>query len=199
MAPFIRKLSPFIVFSLFLALASCATVERGALIRAVEERPGSGAYIEDVPFFPRTGHMCGPAALASVVSYWSGEGADPEEIASDVYVERLKGTLPMDMLIYAREQGFDASYYNGGMDDLKEKVFAGFPLILFLNLGLRSVPVGHYVVVVGYSDPLASVLVHSGLKGEGVMGYAELERAWSKTGHSTLLIRPKAAPGAPQG
>lgn len=117
-------------------------------------------------------------------------------IAREVYNEKLAGTLPMDLLIYAKRKGFAAEYYEGGMEDLKEKLAGGVPLILFLNLGLDAFPVGHYVVAVGYSDRLKKVLAHSGLEPRKVYGYKGLLRAWSKTGFSTLLITPPGNPPA---
>ncbi len=187
----LRKLIPFISLPLFLFLVSCAAPGREEVLRAIKDNPGSGAYISDVPFFPQKEYMCGPASLASVISYWAGGDARLKEIAKSVYVEKLKGTLPMDMLIYARERGFDATFYSGGMDDLKRRLSANMPLILFLNLGLQSYPVGHYVVAVGYSDAARAVIVHSGVDAEATIGYVQLEREWSATGYSTLLIRPK--------
>ncbi|MDP2690596.1 MAG: C39 family peptidase [Deltaproteobacteria bacterium] len=172
------------------------------MLREITGDPGSGAFIKNVPFFPQTDYMCGPAALASLVSYWDDgsfkeEAGETQAIAGEIYSAKLKGTLPMDMLIYAKKKGFDVVYYRGGMDDLREKVRDGYPLILFLNLGFRSYPVGHYIVVVGYSDAAKSVVVHSGTRQEDTWTYSELEKAWSKTDYSTLFLRPKAAPDAP--
>jgi len=168
--------------------------DRAVVLEEIKNNPFAGAYIKDVPFFPQKDYMCGPASLASVIMYWNRGDTDVEEIAAGIYLERLKGTLPLDMLLYAREKGFDVEYYSGSMDDLREKLSGGFPLILFLNLGLKSYPAGHYVVAVGYSDAANAVLVHSGTEKESPMSYNELERAWSKTGHAALIVRPKARP-----
>ena len=160
--------------------------------------PAHGAFIEAVPFFPQPQGelMCGPAALASVMGYY-GDDASMAAVAREVYHERLKGTLPIDLFIYAREKGFKAEYYKGGMEDLKEKLSRSTPLILFLNLGLEAYPVGHYIVALGYNENFKVVLAHSGLERAKVYGYGRLLNAWSKTGFATLLVTPKPTPPGP--
>lgn len=162
------------------------------IIEEIEASPDKGSFIREVPFYPQDQYMCGPASLASLVAYWGAPGiADIDESVSEVYQAKLKGTLPIDMLLFAKEKGMDAVYYKGSLDDIREKIARKEPLILFLNLGLESYPVGHYIVVVGYSDISGMVIAHSGIDKDRAYTYGELEKAWSKTNYSTLLIKPK--------
>lgn len=153
--------------------------------------PEAGPFIEGVPFYPQDEYMCGPAALASVIGFYGASGS-MDSVAREVYSARLKGTLPMDLLIYAKEKGFEAKYFRGGMDALRESLVRKEPLILFLNLGYDFYPVGHYVVAVGMDEASKVVYAHSGMKEHERFTMKELERSWSKTGYSTLLVRPKA-------
>ncbi len=180
-----RVLLPFL-----LILVSSCTPSLMDVTEEMERDPSSGFIIEGVPFFPMEGWMCGPSSLASVLNY-HGEEVDPEEIASKVYRQDLRGSLLMDLLLYAKERGFYAVYYSGGLDDLKSKLSKGIPLILFLNLGHELYPVGHYVVATGYSDRAQVVIVHSALEREKVLGYRWLFKRWKKTGFSTLLVLPR--------
>ncbi|HAO94200.1 MAG: hypothetical protein A2X93_06505 [Deltaproteobacteria bacterium GWC2_56_8] len=167
-------------------------IETRHIIDEIEANPGKGSFIRDVPFYPQDEYMCGPASLASLVAYWGATGAtDIDEAIIEVYQTRLKGTLPIDMLLFAKDKGMEAAYYKGGLDDLREKIAQKTPLILFLNLGFESYPVGHYIVAVGYSDISGMVIAHSGMDKERVYSYEALEKAWSKTGYSTLLIKSK--------
>lgn len=50
----------------------------------------------EVPFFPRTAHQCGPAALATVLN-WSGVGTTPEALAHQVYIPDRKGGLAREL------------------------------------------------------------------------------------------------------
>jgi ABC-type bacteriocin/lantibiotic exporter with double-glycine peptidase domain len=174
--------------------AALAALLLGCAVHADTARPPiGGPYIEGVPFYPQNEYMCGPAALASVIGYY-GSASGMEDVAAEVYSEKLKGTLPMDLLIYAREKGFEAKYYKGSFSGLKESLSRGEPLILFLNLGYGFYPVGHYIVAIGMDEKAGVVFAHSGMKKEDRFTMKELEKSWSKTGYSTLLVRPKAGP-----
>lgn len=175
-----------------LLAVSCSGPGRDTLLNDIRSDPSAGSYIKGVPFFPQDEYMCGPAALASVMGYW-GEKTGMKDVAREVYEEKLKGTLPLDLFLYAKEKGFDAVYYKGSLADLREKIDAGVPLILFLNLGYESYPVGHYIVAVGYSDRSRAVMAHSGTTEEEVLTYDGLLKSWGKTGFSTLLVRPRGA------
>lgn len=150
------------------------------------------AAIQAVPFFPQNEYKCGPAAMASVLSFWGAKTAF-EDASRAVYQEKLKGSLPIDLFLYAKEAGFEADYYKGSMADLKRNIDAGVPLILFLNLGFKIYPVGHYVVVTGYDDARRVVTAHSDMTMNARFGYDALRGAWEKNDFATLRIRPKAA------
>lgn len=173
-----------------LSLASCTAITGGSVIRDIKERHENGAFIDGVPFFPQDSAMCGPAALASVIGFW-GAPASMNAVAGKVYQERLKGTLPIDMLIYAKELGYEASYYRGTLDDLKKRVKEKTPLIIFINTGYKFYPRGHYIVVTGYNEKMRMVTAHSAMNADEPFSYERLTDAWSKTDYSTLLVRPK--------
>jgi ABC-type bacteriocin/lantibiotic exporter with double-glycine peptidase domain len=149
------------------------------------------AAIEAVPFFPQNEYKCGPAAMASVLSFWDALTAI-EDVSAQVYQEKLKGSLPIDLFLYAKELGFEADYYKGSMADLKRNIDAGVPLILFLNLGFKIYPIGHYVVVTGYDDARRVVIAHSDMTMNAEFGFDALRDAWEKNEFATLRIRPKA-------
>lgn len=181
---------------LFVLLTSCAVGRGGeGAGDGFIVKTGNGAnrqaaaYIEGVPFFPQKERKCGPASLASVINYWGGS-VTMDAAASQVFNERMAGTLPMDMLIYAKEAGYDAMYYNGGIDDLKRKLSEKTPLILFLNMGYDLYPLGHYIVAVGYDDNAQTVLAYSDMNEKAVFTYDSLVSAWGKTNYSTFLIKP---------
>jgi len=178
-------------FKKALMILAAAFIVGCASNAGIPPSPEAGPFIEGVPFYPQDEYMCGPAALASVMGFY-GEPGSMDSVASEVYAARLKGTLPMDLLIYAKEKGFEAKFFRGSMDALKESLVRKEPLILFLNLGYEFYPVGHYVVAVGMDEASKVVYAHSGMKKHERFTMKELERSWSKTGYSTLLVRPKA-------
>ncbi|MDE3118842.1 MAG: C39 family peptidase, partial [Nitrospirota bacterium] len=142
-----------------------------------------------VPFFPDDKDQCGPATLASVLTFW-GVPTDPQDLRKEVYTPRLGGALPMDLLLAAQARGLDTAIYSGGLDDLKSELAAGHPLVALLNLGSALFPQGHYVVVTGYDDRRQGVYVHSGPLRDDFVPYERFLRSWEKTGRLTLLVLP---------
>lgn len=179
----------FIIFLSLIALTACGSPTREAVLKDIMENPGAGVFIKDVPFYPQNESMCGPAAIASVAGFY-GDKVTLGEAARGVYLAKLKGTLPVDLLIYAKEKGFNAQYYQGGFKDLMARISEGRPLILFLNLGFDSYPIGHYITAVGFDDRLKAVIAHSGMNREEIFTYERLAIMWEKTGYATLLVTP---------
>jgi hypothetical protein len=142
-----------------------------------------------VPFFPDDTDQCGPATLASVLTYW-GVRTDPVVLKEEIYLPRLKGTLPLDLLLAAQERGLNAEIYQGSLDNLKVELEAGHPLVALLDLGFAIFPQGHYVVVTGYDDQRQGVYVHSSLEPDVFIPYERFLRSWEKTGRWTLLVEP---------
>lgn len=170
----------------------CAGLKGADAVKDIREAR-AGHYIEGVPFFPQDELMCGPAALAGVIGFY-GRGEGMAAVAQSVYREKLRGTLPIDLVIYAKEKGFEALFYKGSMEDLRDKVSRDAPLIIFLNLGYDFYPVGHYIVVTGYNEKARAVVANSGMEKDKAYSYDYINDAWAKTGYSTLLIRPGGKP-----
>ncbi len=142
-----------------------------------------------VPFFPDTTDQCGPAALASVLSFW-GVSVDPPALKEEIYLANLKGSLAIDLLLAAQNRGFKADLYSGSIVDLKSKLREGHPMVVFVNRGFHFFPVGHFVVVNGYDEPRQGLYVHSGASKNQFVSYKRFLKDWEKTKRSTLLIRP---------
>jgi ABC-type bacteriocin/lantibiotic exporter with double-glycine peptidase domain len=146
--------------------------------------------LASVPFFPDDTDQCGPATLASVLTYW-GVPSDPVTLKGQIYSSRLRGTLPIDLLLAAQAHGLKAESYKGSLDNVRSELEAGHPLVAFLNLGFEFFPQGHYVVITGYDDQRQGVYVHSGLERDEFLSYAHFLRSWEKTGRWTLRILPQ--------
>jgi ABC-type bacteriocin/lantibiotic exporter with double-glycine peptidase domain len=150
------------------------------------------AVMLGVPFFPDKTDQCGPSALASVLAFW-GRPADPLELKREIYVPKLGGTLPMDLLIAARSHGLAAEMSSGSLDGLKADLDAGRPVIAFVNLGWRFLPIGHFMVVTGYDEARRGVFAHSGLKKDAFVPYGRFLKQWDKTGRWALVASEKAS------
>lgn len=144
-----------------------------------------------VPFFPDRTDQCGPSALASVLAFW-GAGVDPGRLKAAAYSARLKGSLPVDLLLTARERGMRAEMFDGTLARVKAELDAGRPVVAFINRGWRSIPIGHFLVLTGYDDERGAVYAHSGGTRDAAISYRKFGSAWDKASRWGLLVQPPA-------
>lgn len=181
---------PFFVCLILLLAASSVTGCAGKHFADI--RPGietRGHYIEGVPFYRQSESTCGPAALASVFSFW-GRPADLERITANIYLPKLGGTLPMDMENYAREEGFATVSSEGTLKELKAYVRKGIPVICMLDLGFGLYHRPHYVTMIGFDDVNAVIIGHDGKMPDSLIAYVAFQKAWSRAGRWMLVIVP---------
>jgi len=152
--------------------------------RAEEIKPRT--VIPDVPFFKQDKYECGPAALACVYNFL-GVKQDTEEISKRIYSREQKGSLNLQLLIDAREQGLTATMYSGSFEKVRDAVDSQTPLILMISEGGDSL---HYVVVVGYEGhDLSTIVVHDGYEPFKKYSRETLEEKWGPTGYCTIEIK----------
>jgi ABC-type bacteriocin/lantibiotic exporter with double-glycine peptidase domain len=163
-----------------LLLSACASVPGGAHTGEV--------IIGNVPFYPQEDHQCGPASLAGVLQF-RGMQITPEEIAGAIFSKTARGTLTLDMALYAQKKGLFSLEYSGSMSDLREKIDAGNPLIVMVDNGISIWQVNHFMVVLGYNDD--GVIVNSGKKEHEFIDNDKFMKGWTRTGFWSLLITNK--------
>ena len=108
-----RMTAIWLAVSGWILLCSCETLSVQGPIRVQEDakRDNLQAPAEpigsitrrvhlNVPFFPDDEDQCGPATLASMLTYW-GIPSDPRMLKDEIYLRRLRGTLPIDLLLAA--------------------------------------------------------------------------------------------------
>jgi ABC-type bacteriocin/lantibiotic exporter with double-glycine peptidase domain len=175
-----------------LSMAGCVSADQ---FLTGAERPLSpnALYVKEVPFYPQTQYQCGPASLATVLNYW-GRHVTPEQIAQEIYRPGMKGTLSLDLWQYAKAKDFQASVRQGSWEFLETQVSRERPIIAFLNLGFRLVPLGHFLVVVGVDPEDKSVIAYSGVEKNQRIPFDRFKEAWEKTNYWSLLIEPQPGP-----
>lgn len=168
----------FFIFFTFVLLHSCATVKNNS----------QKHLIENVPFHPQTTYQCGPASLAGVLNYW-GVKVTPDEIAGEIYSESARGTLSIDMVLYAQGRGLKATQYEGDIEDLRKNIDSGHPIIVLVDYGFSFYQMNHFMVVIGYDEH--GVIVNSGKDKYKFISEKDFIKAWKKTKFWTLLIRSR--------
>jgi ABC-type bacteriocin/lantibiotic exporter with double-glycine peptidase domain len=143
--------------------------------------------IKNVPFYTHSDFQCGPSSLAGVLNYY-GKNISPSQIAEQIFKEKVRGTLSIDMVLYARNKGFVAEWYTGDINDLRENIDNNFPLIAMIDLGLGPVQKPHFLVVVGYDSK--GVIVNSGVHQHKTVPWHRFQNQWSRSSLWTLRIHP---------
>jgi tetratricopeptide (TPR) repeat protein len=135
---------------------------------------------------------CGPGSL-SVVLNALGDPVSESELVAEISRAPGGGVLSVDLLLAARQRGFQASLVSGSEDTVRSELAAGRPVILLLrllNAPGRGRDIYHFVVVDGV-DPGRNLLRFQ--FGDGTARWAalgSLEGAWRGAGYALLTVRP---------
>jgi tetratricopeptide (TPR) repeat protein len=140
-----------------------------------------------VPFFPQTRYQCGPAALATVLSF-SGVAAEVEALAEQVYVPGRKGSFQFELKAAARRLGRIPYELDGGLESLTAEVAAGRPVLVLQNLGLGWLPTWHYAVVVGFEPESRRVILRSGRQERRLENSERFLRRWSLAERWAMVV-----------
>lgn len=141
--------------------------------------------IDSVPFFPSKDYHCGPASLAMIFNFF-GVKITQDEISEYIYSEGARGTAEFDMVLFAERNGFKTLQYRGNIEDIKDKIKAGKPLIVMVDEGFWFYKKYHYMVVVGFDD--SNVIVNSEQDKHKKINFYDFYKKWRKTDFWTLLI-----------
>jgi len=161
----------------------------GVVQPSVESTPFT-SVIAGVPFRPQEDDTCGPSSLAMVLGFL-GQDVDTSEIVRETRTEGLKGTLITDLTGAARRRGFAAEIADLDLPRLRERISAGVPVILLVDLGIWSWSRPHYLVAYGWTTE--GVVAHSGQERGKVIPFSTLDAQWAKMGRLTIIVSPKGA------
>ncbi len=116
-----------------------------------------------------------------------GKNVDTSEIVRETRTEGLKGTLITDLAAAARRRGFAAEVVDLDLPRLRERISAGVPVILLVDLGVWSWSRPHYLVAYGWTPE--GVVAHSGREQGKVIPFYTLDAQWAKMGRLAILVR----------
>lgn len=173
----------------FLSLLSgCSSLPeiQGVVPRHVE--------LTDTPFYPQDEYQCGPAALATVLSY-RGVETRPDELKPYVYLPDRKGSLQTEMVATARRFGMLAYPLSGNLNDLFVEVAAGNPVLVLQNLTFDWLPTWHYAVVVGYDLDQHEVILRSGVEKRWRSKLSAFNNTWQRADYwAIVIVKPDEIP-----
>lgn len=135
--------------------------------------------LADTPFFPQDDYQCGPAALATLLGA-SGIDAPPADLVDEVYVPARKGSLQTELLAATRQRHRIPYVLEPRFDALVHELAGGRPVLVLLNLGVRSWPIWHYAVVIGYERDAGRLLLRSGTTPRARLSLRRFRGAWAR-------------------
>ena len=152
---------------------------------------GLPAHVElaDVPFLPQDEYQCGPAALATTLSY-AGVKISPEDLVSQVYIPARRGSLQVEMLAAPRKYGIVSYKLAARFEDVLREVAAGNPVIVLQDFGVWPISIWHYSVVAGYDRTRGNVILRSGVNPRPPMPFAVLEYLWKESDYWAMVTPP---------
>lgn len=174
-------------------LSGCAAPQTRQLLASSSTLPRS-TELTAVAFFPQEEYQCGPAALATVLNE-AGVTITPDELAPQVYLPKRQGSLQFELLAATRRHARIPYRLKPRLATLIGEVAAGHPVLVLQNLGLDTLPLWHYAVVVGFDLDQASVVLRSGRIERHTTPLSTFERTWSRGGYwGVVVVTPDELP-----
>jgi Flp pilus assembly protein TadD len=148
--------------------------------------------IENVPMQKWDIKSCGAGSLSAVLQH-HGDAMTMDEWQAKLPKTR-GGVMSIDMVLAARERGFDAQLVTGDRQTVTAELLAGRPVILMLQV-IQAPGKGydffHYIVLDGYDPNRRLYRTQFGDGHYRWMVAEALEDAWAKTKFATVVIRPR--------
>lgn len=150
--------------------------------------------LDQVPFFPQKKYQCGPAALATVLVY-QGHPVKPADLVERVYLPEQEGSLPLEIVSTGRSFGLMAYQLEPELNHLLLQVESGYPVLVFQNLGLESLPQWHFAVVVGFDLDARELVLRSATYREHRVDFATFLNTWKRADSwAYVFLKPGELP-----
>ena len=164
------------VVLLLALLGACA---RSPVLQPETARLPARVELTRAPFFPQDDYQCGPAALATVLVH-DGIASHPEQLRERVYLPGRQGSLQVELVAAARQEGRLVYPLEPHLDSILAEVAAGNPVLVLQNLAFNWWPTWHFAVVVGYDRAREVLVLRSGVTRRLETDFATFMRTWQR-------------------
>jgi hypothetical protein len=153
--------------------------------------------LTQTPFFPQTAYQCGPAALATALQS-AGVSVLPQDLVGQVYVPERKGSFQVELIATARRYGIVPYPVTPTLSGLLQELHGGRPVLVMQNLGLRSLSVWHYAVVIGFDTATDQMILRSGVEANKLMKTRRFLTTWQGADKwGLVMLQPGELPAIP--
>ena len=147
----------------------------------------------NTPFFSQQAYQCGPASLASLLTY-SGVDVTPDDLVPLVYVPKRQGSFQVELAATARTYGRVPYIIDPSIKALAAELIAGRPVLVLQNYGLNVLPFYHFAVVIGLL-PDDRIVLRSGTTKRHIMKTSQFLMSWLRPGAwAMVVLRPGELP-----
>jgi tetratricopeptide repeat protein/peptidase C39-like protein len=171
-----------------LLLASCITMTP----RSKQASPAA-TVVPQMPMLKWGIESCGAGSLATVLQHY-GDSTSMQQWDSTL-PKTHGGVMTVDMLIAARQKGFEAQLVTGTPDLITNELQNGRPVILMLQVvdsPGHKYDFFHYIVADGIDPERQLVRTQWGDRQERWVSLDRLDKPWSGGGHAAILIHPRS-------
>jgi hypothetical protein len=152
--------------------------------------PTDRKVIEKVPFFPDDTFLCGPATLAAALTFL-GRPTTVAEVAAPLAKSGRKGSLAPDLVLWARDLGYRATFWATTPNEVIRLIKANNPVILQIDAG-GPIKMGHFVVALGYGPE--GLVVNSATVQRLILDWDDFLKRWTAFGRLAILVEPPDTP-----
>ncbi len=182
-----RRAAPFLLSAFCFLLCSCV------YWTPMSKRPSTSAkIIQNVPQQKWDIESCGAGSLSTVLQHY-GDATSMDEW-NRTLPRTHGGVLSIDLVLAARQKGFDARLITGDRSTVERELLDGRPVLLMLQVIQapgKSYDFFHYVVLDGIDTDSRLVRVQFGDRKARWVRFDRLENAWKGGGHAQIIIAPK--------
>jgi tetratricopeptide (TPR) repeat protein len=170
-----------------LLLESCITITPRSA-----KNSAAATVIPDMPMQTWGIESCGAGALSTVLQHYG----DPTTMqALDASLPKTRGgVMTVDLLIAARQRGFEATMITGNAATVSSELREGRPVILMLQVvdgPGRAFDFFHYIVADGFDPDRGLVRTQFGDGRARWVTFARIEGPWAGGGHAAILVHPR--------
>ncbi|MGD8616114.1 MAG: PA2778 family cysteine peptidase [Gammaproteobacteria bacterium] len=184
---------------LIITLLICACAARTPVLTAEHLGAAAPDQVElvDTPFIAQERYQCGPASLAMLLQQ-AGVDVTAEVLVRQVYLPERKGSLQAEMVATSRRYQRIPYVIDPDIESLAADLRRGSPVLVLQNLGLKSAPVWHYAVVIGYSVEDDLIILRSGTRERQLMPGWLFVKTWNSAENwGMVLLPPGQLPARP--